>query len=103
VGAPVRRFLTAPARSCRGDFPTAHRRIGTNLSRHGPRTLPLSSGGARARGVPVDKEQAVNAQSEASGISTLLKALFVLVAVLVLSAMGYAAWIVLSYWDRIAV
>jgi hypothetical protein len=45
----------------------------------------------------------VNAQSESSGIPTLLKALFVLVAVLVLSAMGYAAWIVMSYWDRVAV
>lgn len=45
----------------------------------------------------------MNAHSESSGVPTLLKALFVLVAVLVLSAMGYAAWIVLSYWDRVAV
>jgi len=34
---------------------------------------------------------------------TLLKALFILVSALVLAGVGYAGWIVISYWDRIGV
>jgi hypothetical protein len=45
----------------------------------------------------------VDAQSDSNGRPTLLKALFILVSTLVLGAMGYAAWIVISYWDRVSV
>jgi hypothetical protein len=45
----------------------------------------------------------VNAQSDSTGSPTVLTAIFVLVSLLVLSAIGYAAWIVISYWDRVAV
>jgi hypothetical protein len=45
----------------------------------------------------------VDAQSESNGRAALLKSLFILVTVLVLGAIGYAAWIVISYWDRVAV
>ncbi len=50
-----------------------------------------------------DKESAVDAQSDSNGRPTLLKALFILVASLVLGAIGYAGWIVISYWDRVGV
>jgi hypothetical protein len=45
----------------------------------------------------------VDAQSDSDGRANLLKALFALVSALVLGAIGYAAWIVISYWDRIGV
>jgi hypothetical protein len=45
----------------------------------------------------------VNAQSDSNGRPALLKALFILVSTLVAGAMGYAAWIVISYWDRVGV
>jgi hypothetical protein len=49
------------------------------------------------------KESAVNSQSDTNGRPGLLKALFILISTLVVGAMGYAAWIVISYWDRISV
>ena len=45
----------------------------------------------------------MDAQSDSNGRPTLLTALFILVSTLVLGAMGYAAWIVISYWDRVSV
>lgn len=45
----------------------------------------------------------MNAPSDSNGRPALLKALFILVTVLVMSAMAYAGWIMLSYWDRIGV
>jgi hypothetical protein len=45
----------------------------------------------------------VNAQGDTNGRPALLKALFILVGTLVLVAMGYAAWIVISYWGRVSV
>jgi hypothetical protein len=45
----------------------------------------------------------VDAHSDSNGRPALLKALFVLVSTLLLAAIGYAGWIVISYWDRIAV
>jgi hypothetical protein len=45
----------------------------------------------------------VNAQREPRGVPALLKALFILVTSLLLGAIGYAAWIVISYWDRVSV
>ena len=33
----------------------------------------------------------------------LLKALFILVSALLVGSIGYAAWIVMSYWDRVGV
>jgi hypothetical protein len=45
----------------------------------------------------------VNAQREPRGVSALLKALFILVTSLLLGAIGYAAWVVISYWDRVSV
>jgi hypothetical protein len=45
----------------------------------------------------------VNAQRDSRGVSALLKALFVLVSTLLLGAIGYVAWIVISYWDRVSV
>jgi hypothetical protein len=45
----------------------------------------------------------VNAQRDTNGLPTLLKALFILVTTLVVGAMGYAAWIVISYWGRVSV
>jgi hypothetical protein len=45
----------------------------------------------------------VNAPSDSNGRPALLTALFALVSVLVLVAMGYAAWIAISYWDRVGV
>ncbi len=32
-----------------------------------------------------------------------MQGLFYLVSVLVVGAIGYAAWIVISYWDRVGV
>jgi hypothetical protein len=45
----------------------------------------------------------VDAANESNGRPILLKALFILVSVLVAAAIGYAAWIVITYWDRVAV
>jgi hypothetical protein len=45
----------------------------------------------------------VNAQSDTNGRPALLKALFLLVTLLVLGAMSYAAWIVISYWGQVRV
>ena len=50
------------------------------------------------KGVP-----AVTEHSDSDRGPTLLKALFILVSALILAGMGYAAWIVISYWDRIGV
>ena len=36
-------------------------------------------------------------------LSNLFGAIFILVTVLVLVAVGYAAWIVVRYWDRVGV
>jgi hypothetical protein len=36
-------------------------------------------------------------------LPALLKALFVLVSMLLLAAIGYAAWIVISYWHHVSV
>jgi len=39
-----------------------------------------------------------------SGTSgAILKALFLLMALLVLSSMAYAAWVVAEYWDQVGV
>jgi hypothetical protein len=46
---------------------------------------------------------AVDAQRHSNGRPTLLKALFILVTTLLLVAIVYAGWIVISYWDRVAV
>lgn len=40
---------------------------------------------------------------ETAGSSSLLKALFVLVSLLVLASLGYAGWVVAMYWDRVGV
>jgi hypothetical protein len=45
----------------------------------------------------------VNAPSDSRVSPNLLKALFILVSTLLLGAIGYAAWIVISYWDRVSV
>jgi hypothetical protein len=45
----------------------------------------------------------VNAQRDSNGRPALLKALFVLITVLVVAAITYAGWIMISYWDRIGV
>jgi hypothetical protein len=45
----------------------------------------------------------VDAHSDSNGRPTLLKALFTLVSTLVLAAIAYAAWIVISTWDRVGV
>jgi hypothetical protein len=45
----------------------------------------------------------VNAQGDYRSVSALLKALFLLVSTLLLGAIGYAAWILISYWNRVSV
>lgn len=45
----------------------------------------------------------MNEHREANGRPALLKALFILISTLIAGAMGYAAWIVISYWDRVGV
>jgi hypothetical protein len=45
----------------------------------------------------------VDAQRDSNGRPILLKALFILVTTLLLVAVVYAGWIVISYWDRVAV
>jgi hypothetical protein len=49
------------------------------------------------------RSPAVDAHSDSNGRPTLLKALFTLVSTLVLAAIAYAAWIVISTWDRVGV
>lgn len=44
----------------------------------------------------------MDTQSDSKG-RPILTALFILVSLLVLVAIGYAGWIVLSYWDRVGV
>ncbi len=45
----------------------------------------------------------MNPEREGDGRPALLKAVFILISTLVVAAMGYAGWIVLSYWDRVGV
>lgn len=45
----------------------------------------------------------MRARSDGGGGSTLLRALFALVTLLVVTSMGYATWIVVSYWGRVGV
>lgn len=45
----------------------------------------------------------MNAQRDTDGRSTILNALFGLVAALVLAAIGFSAWIAIAYWGRVGV
>lgn len=45
----------------------------------------------------------MNAKRDTDGRSTLLSALFGLVAVLLVAAIGFATWIAIAYWGRIGV
>lgn len=45
----------------------------------------------------------MNADQDANGRPALLKTIFFLISTLVAGAVGYAAWIVISYWDSVGV
>jgi hypothetical protein len=46
----------------------------------------------------------VQAHTTSAGpLPALLKAIFLLVTLLVLAAIGYAGWIVVRYWDQVGV
>lgn len=45
----------------------------------------------------------MNAPPDSHGGSTMLRALFALIAGLLLASIGYATWLVVAYWDRVGV
>jgi cytochrome c-type biogenesis protein CcmH/NrfG len=50
------------------------------------------------------RRRTVHAETTPAGpLPAVLKGIFVLVAVLVLAAIGYAGWIIVRYWDQVGV
>jgi hypothetical protein len=45
----------------------------------------------------------VESESHPKGGPVILKGLFLLMASLVLASVGYAMWIVVTFWDRVGV
>ncbi len=55
------------------------------------------------RGAPPSWEVVVDSTAGSGTSGAILKALFLLVAFLVLSSVAYAAWVVAEYWDQVGV
>lgn len=74
------------------------------------RTLAVSGGPSQwrrrrpGRFPPRSLEQGVPVDTQGSAAApALLKALFIIVTALLVGSIGYAAWIVVSYWGRVGV